>query len=96
MIVYAPRALDDLRAIEAYLQERNPAAAGRVLEQIKRAIEILAVFPFAGVIVNEDGDRRIGVARYPYLVFYHQAEGDVFIDHIRHSARKPFDPGTEL
>jgi len=96
MIVYAPRALDDLRAIEAYLQERNPVAAKRVLEQIKRTIETLAVFPFVGIIVNEDGDRRIGVARYPYLVFYHQAEGDLFIDHIRHSSRKPIDPETEL
>jgi hypothetical protein len=44
MIVYAPRALDDLRAIEAYLHERNPAAARGVLEQIKRTIEMLAVF----------------------------------------------------
>jgi toxin ParE1/3/4 len=96
MIVYAPRALDDIRAIETYIQERNPAAAKRVLEQIKRTIEMLAVFPLVGVVVNEDGDRRIGVARYPYLVFYHQAEGDIFIDHIRHSSRKPIDPGTEL
>jgi toxin ParE1/3/4 len=96
MIVYAPRALDDLRAIEAYLHERNPAAARRVLEQIKRTIEMLAVFPLVGIVVNEDGDRRIGVARYPYLVFYHRAEGDVFIDHVRHSARKPIDPETEL
>ena len=96
MIVYAPRALDDLRAIETYIQERNPAAAKRVLEQIKRTIEMLGVFPFVGVVVNEDGDRRIGVARYPYLVFYHQAEGDIFIDHIRHTAQRPIDPGTEL
>jgi toxin ParE1/3/4 len=96
MIVYAPRALDDLRAIETYLQERNPAAARRVLKQIKRTIEMLAVFPVVGVVVNQDGDRRIGIGRYPYLVFYHRTKGDVFIDHIRHSARKPIDPATEL
>jgi toxin ParE1/3/4 len=95
MIIYAPRALDDLITIEAYLLERNPAAARRVLEQIKRTIEMLPVFPLLGVVVNDEGDRRLGIARYPYLVFYHEGQNDIFIDHIRHSARKPINQETE-
>jgi plasmid stabilization system protein ParE len=71
MIIYAPRVLEDLRIIEAYLLERNPAAARRVLGQIKRTIEMLTVFPLLGIVVNDEGDRRLAIARYPYFVFYH-------------------------
>ena len=59
MIVYAPRALDELRAIEAYLQECNPVAAKRVFDHFKRTIEMLAAFPLVGIVVNEDGDRKM-------------------------------------
>jgi plasmid stabilization system protein ParE len=38
MIVYAPRALRDLQAIEAYIQEFNVTAAQRVIAAIKRTM----------------------------------------------------------
>ena len=89
-------ALRDLQAIEAYIQRFDATAAGRVIAVIKRTIDILDSFPNIGALKDEAGHRRINVRRYPYAVFYRVAGDAVLILHIRHTARKPIDPGTQL
>ena len=95
-VVYAPRALRDLEAIGAYLAERSPAAAVRVLGAIKSSIDALSFFPQIGRLVDDVGHRRVPVVRYPYLIFYRIAGDELLILHIRHSSRRPLDPVTEL
>jgi plasmid stabilization system protein ParE len=95
-IVYAPRALRDLQGINVYLSERNPAGAANVLGAIKSLIDTLSFFPQVGRIVDDAGHRRVPVTRYPYLIFYRIAEDDLLILHIRHAARRPLDPATDL
>jgi toxin ParE1/3/4 len=96
MIVYAPRALRDLQAIETYIQQFDATAAQRVIAAIKRTIDTLDSFPHIGTVKSEAGHRRVNVGRYPYAVFYRDAGGTVLILHIRHTAQKPIDPETEL
>jgi toxin ParE1/3/4 len=96
MIVYAPRALRDLQAIEAYIQQFNVTAAQRVIAAIKRTIDTLDSFPNIGTLKDEAGHRRLNVRRYPYAIFYRVAGDPVLIPHIRHTAQKPIDPETEL
>jgi len=69
-IIYAPRALDDLAAIEAYIMQYNPAAARRVLAVIKSAIDDLELFPRLGLPIDNQGRYRLPVGRLPYVVFY--------------------------
>jgi toxin ParE1/3/4 len=95
-VVYAPRALRDLEAIAAYVAERNPAAAIRVLSAIKSSIDTLSFFPQIGRLVDDIGHRRVPVLRYPYLIYYRSAVDELLILHIRHSSRRPIDPETEL
>ncbi len=95
-VVYAPRALRDLHDIAAYLNERSPDAAARVLGAIKSSVDTLDFFPQIGRVVDNADHRRVPVLRYPYVVFYRIADADLFILHIRHTSRRPIDPATEL
>ena len=95
-VVYAPRALRDLEAIDAYLAERNPSAAVNVLAAIKSSIDTLSFFPQIGRVIDNAGHRRVPVVRHPYVVFYRISGDDLLILHIRHTSRRPIDPTTEL
>jgi toxin ParE1/3/4 len=95
-VVYAPRALRDLKSISAYLHKRNPSGAGNVLGAIKSSIETLGFFPQIGRLVDDAGHRRVPVMRYPYLIFYRIEADELLILHVRHTSRRPIDPTTEL
>src|SRR5579863_10775983 len=95
-VVYAPRALRDLDGIAAYLTERNPAAARRVLGAIKSSVDTLSFFTQIGRVVDNADHRRVPVLRYPYVIFYRIAGEELLILHIRHTSRHPIDPATEL
>ncbi len=95
-VVYAPRALRDLHDIAAYLSERNPDAAVKVLGAIKSSVDTLNFFPQIGRIVDNAAHRRVPVLRYPYVIFYRIADEELLILHIRHTSRRPIDPATEL
>ncbi len=92
-IIYAPRALADLIAIEAYITQHNPLAARRVLAVIKSAIDDLELFPRLGLPIDHEGRYRLPVGRLPYLVYYRVALPDIFILHVRHGARRPIETG---
>jgi toxin ParE1/3/4 len=95
-VVYAPRALRDLKSIGAYLTERNPKGAADILGAIKSSIDTLSFFPQIGRLVDDAGHRRMPVVRYPYLIFYRIGGNELLILHIRHSSRRAIDPATEL
>jgi plasmid stabilization system protein ParE len=84
MIVYAPRALRDLEAIEDYLQAHHPSIPRYVFGTVKTKIESLAVFPGIGTELSAAGLRRMPIVRYPYVVFYRPDRFDIIILHIRH------------
>jgi len=91
-VVFAPRALRDLTEIDAYLNDRSPSGALRVLAAIKSSIEALEAFPEIGRIVDELQHRRLPVFHFPYVMFYRIVGNDILILHIRHTSRRPIDP----
>ena len=88
-IRYTPRARSDLGSIFNYLSERNPNAAQGVKAEIVFTIGLLADFPELGVDRPHLEVRALGVARYPYTVYYRVEGTDVWIIHIRDDRRKP-------
>jgi addiction module RelE/StbE family toxin len=93
---YAPRALRDLESIGTYLVQRNPSGAENVLSAIKASIDALSAFPEMAPAVDQTGHRRLPILRYPYVVFYRIAGDELLILHIRHTSRRPIDPGDTL
>ena len=91
-IVFAPRALRDLEAIEAYLIERSPSGSRNVLAALKGTIDSLVDFPRIGSPIDDEHRYRLPLRQYPYAIFYRVAADEILILHIRHGARRPIEP----
>jgi toxin ParE1/3/4 len=91
-VEYTPRARDDLNAILTFIEERSPQGARNVARALRKTIELIGEFPQCGRLAGEQGTRVLPVGRYPYLIYW-SVEGDkVWIVHIRHTARRPWNP----
>jgi toxin ParE1/3/4 len=90
---YTLRAQTDLDAIYTFLDQRVPAAALSVKELIERRIASLSVFPFAAPATDEPGVRQLTMVRYPYKIYYEVERDEVWVLHIRHTARRPWQGG---
>jgi addiction module RelE/StbE family toxin len=90
---YSKGAVTDLVAIADYIRDRNPRAAEEVEKRIRASIGQLEMFPLIGRPTEDPSIRMFPIVRYPYLVFYEVAGGQVVIHHIRHARREPLDPG---
>ncbi|MBC8013811.1 MAG: type II toxin-antitoxin system RelE/ParE family toxin [Methyloceanibacter sp.] len=93
-IVYSPRAASDLSEIGDYLSERSPAGAAAGEQRIRTVVELIAHFPVSGRRLEErPAVSVIPLGNYPYKIFYTTSDDALIVLHIRHSARKPAEPG---
>jgi toxin ParE1/3/4 len=89
---FTPRARNDLRDILEYIAKENPAAADRVRRAFLDAAKLVATRPHLGLRNAKIPELRSRlVARYPYRIHYRVEDADVWIIHIRHSARRPWN-----
>lgn len=72
---FSRKALADLAAIHAYLAERNPPAAGRVVAAVEHTASLLADNPLLGRPEARGLGRILVVPRYRYVISY-RIEGD--------------------
>ena len=92
---FTPRARDDLREIMDYIAKDNPVGADRVGRAIFDARALIAARPYLGIRNARAPELRSRlVTRYPYRIHYFVEDADVWIVHIRHSARRPLDEQT--
>ena len=89
---FTPRAGDDLRDIMQYIAREDPAAADRVGRAIFDTAALIARRPHLGIRnARAPKFRSRLVTQYPYRIHYFVEDADVWIVHIRHSARRPVD-----
>ena len=84
-------AANDIEGIHAYLVARSPMGARNVQLAMQSTFTQLAEFPYLGRAQTSPNLRKLGVARYPYSVYYtfdEQAEEIVIIT-VRHTSRAP-------
>jgi toxin ParE1/3/4 len=92
---YTPRALADLEAIYAFLDERNPTAAKEVKALIERRIRTLEKFPLMAPMTDEIGVCELSIVDYPYKVYFElNDDTEVWIIHIRDTRRRPLKGPT--
>jgi toxin ParE1/3/4 len=89
-IRYTPRAFADREAIFDYLEKRTPRGARTVQGAIDYSIQRLEHFPYSAPATDEPGIRELIVPRLPYKVYYRVDGEEVWIVHIRHTARRPW------
>ena len=83
----SPRARADLLDIWLYIAERSPAAADRVLDEIERVFEVIAVHPLIG---RERAEIVPGIRSFvamSWVVFYRPHAQHVEIVRVVHGAR---------
>ena len=86
----APRAVQDLADIAAYVRKHNPQAALRVRAAILESLQNLVLFSHIGRQQTVESVRKLVTRRYPYLVYYttdDEAE-EIVILAIQHPARE--------
>ena len=87
-VIYAPAAIWDLERLRSFLRDKNPAAAQRAGETIRKGVTLLGIQPGIGRLVEdlpEDfRDWIIDFGDSGYVVRYHLGEDEVTILAIRH------------
>ncbi len=88
-VAWSPRALRDVQAIAAYIEERSRVGAASVVSRIELTAALISRYPEAGrALARRPGIRMLPVGKYPYQVFYPIEPTGPVILHIRHSARR--------
>jgi toxin ParE1/3/4 len=93
-IVYSPRAIRDLQQIAAYYRSVADAkVAAAISHRIEHVITRVARRPqTAPRVVNRPDVRAVLVLRYPYKIFYRVRDDAIEVLHIRHTARRAWNP----
>jgi toxin ParE1/3/4 len=82
------RALRDLDDVYAYVAADNPAAAGRLVEQIEEGVQRLSRHPRMGRVGRVPGTRELVIAGTPFLVVYLLEADRAVILTVLHGARR--------
>jgi plasmid stabilization system protein ParE len=90
---FTPRARNDLAAILIYLDERSPKGARNVKRAIHKTIELIGQSPESGRRAGIQETRVLPAGRFPYLVYWSIEDGEAWLVHIRHAARRPWEGG---
>lgn len=92
-VVWSEEGAEDFLAAVAYLHERNPAAARKLVERVDEALRRLDELPLDG---PEMRLRNGGVARSwpgpPFRAYYVRREGDVLVLRFYDQRREPIAP----
>ncbi len=86
-IIWTATAREDMRAIRAWLDERNQVAAAHVMRAIREAVSVLQSQAMLGRVGQIDGTRELVIQRFPYLVIYEVVSGDVRVLSVFHTSR---------
>jgi toxin ParE1/3/4 len=81
-------ALANLNAEAEYIAEDNPAAAGRVVQRILRAVDLLKQNPAMGRAGRVAGTRELIVPETPYIIPYRVRGDDIEILRVFHASRR--------
>lgn len=82
-VIFAYRAIRDLRRIQAYIARDNPSAALRMAYRLDAACNVLVNFPDRGRRGREPGTRELTTVP-PYIIVYRVQPDCVEIARIWH------------
>ena|SRR5438445_8007549 len=88
LIIWSPRATEDIEAVAAYIAQDSEAYATSVIRNILLKTRILTDFPLMGRIVPEFDDESIReIFAYSYRIIYRVDKEQVTIAAVIHGKR---------
>jgi toxin ParE1/3/4 len=82
------RSQNNVADIQDYLIGKNPAAADRVLNEIRTTARGLCDFPLLGHQGRRAGTRELVLIKYPYIVIYRVTVTKVIVAAVLHQRQK--------
>ncbi|MBX3455842.1 type II toxin-antitoxin system RelE/ParE family toxin [Ferrovibrio sp.] len=86
-LIWSPEAEQDLDELDAYIAERNPAAADNIVERIDALAAALRIFPERGRSGRVAGTRELVIPDLPWLLIYEITGNEIHILRVLHGAR---------
>jgi toxin ParE1/3/4 len=87
--VWSPEAIADLESLRAYIEQDDPAAAGRVALHIIHNVEtLLPDHPDMGRPGRVSGTRELVIPKTPFIVPYRLEGNRIQILRVFHGARR--------
>jgi len=86
-VKWLSQALADLLALEQYVRRDSPAAAIRVVRQIRKATMQLRRFPASGRRGRVARTRELVVPKTPYLIVYRIKSNTIQVLSVLHGTR---------
>jgi toxin ParE1/3/4 len=93
---WSPTAVSDLVAIREYIAEDSPAAARKVAQKIKDAIQTLRRFPLSGKTGREPETRELVIPGTSYIAVYSIQSDEVIIATILHGRQNWPKPSSRI
>lgn len=88
IVVWSPRAIDDIEKIATYIALDSESYAASVVRTILEKAKKLSEFPFIGRVVPEFGDDTIReIFAYSYRIVYRVEAGEITITAVIHGKR---------
>jgi toxin ParE1/3/4 len=88
-LIWSTQAIEDLRAIQSYIEIDNPTAARRITVRIIEYVEtMIPENPRIGRPGRVPGSRELVVAHTPYIVPYRLRAGTIEVLGVYHGARR--------
>ena len=87
-ILWRPKAVRQLQAIERYIERDKPVAARAMQRRVVEAVSALAAQPSMGRPGRVDGTRELVIAGTPYIVAYAVINDEVRILAVFHGAQR--------
>ena len=87
-IYLTPSANRDLRGVENYIRQDNPAAADFVEQRIFSVIDYLLSFPAMGRLGRIPNTRELVISGTPFIVKYHIRQERIVVLRVLHASRK--------
>lgn len=88
VIRWLAAALSDLRAIRAYITEKNPEAAQQVIARIRYDATLLTTHSNIGRKGRLPDTRELVISPYPYIVAYRKHSSEIHILAVVHTSRR--------
>jgi plasmid stabilization system protein ParE len=89
-VIWSPRALLDLDAIESHIAKDHPSAASRLIAKIIKRAKRIELFPLSGGYVEEDDHQRyrqVLQGNYRVIYRYETSINTAYIMTVIHAAR---------
>jgi toxin ParE1/3/4 len=82
------QAVEDLKAVRAYIARHNPSAAVDIAQRIRHAVKILSDYPAAGRAGRVPNIRELVVTGTPYKLPYRVRVETIEILRVLHGAQQ--------